>query len=97
MMYRNNKLLRLANEAPHCMCCLKHNDNDVVAAHANWSQYGKGMGLKSHDYNISFLCGGCHSNLDAGNWTREAQIAMWRDAHEKTIAWLFESGHLKVV
>lgn len=41
MMFRSPKLLAMAKEAPVCFGCGKANDGDVVAAHANWSEYGK--------------------------------------------------------
>lgn len=97
MIYRNPSLLKLARLAPHCMACQRRNDGTVVAAHSNQLRDGKGRGLKAHDYRIAFLDQGCHYEIDQGSkMSREERVAAWEDAHRRTIAWLFESGHLSV-
>jgi len=97
MIYRNQKLLRLAREAPHCMRCLRSNDGTIVAAHSNQLRDGKGRGLKASDYRIAFLDMKCHAEIDQGSrMSREERVTAWEDAHRETIGWLFESGHLAV-
>lgn len=97
-MYRNRKLLNLAKECPRCMACERPSDGTIVAAHSNQLRDGKGRGLKSHDFRIAFLDFECHAFLDQGAaMSRQQRIDMWEDAHRRTIAWLFESGHLEVV
>jgi hypothetical protein len=87
-MYRNKRLLELARFAPCMHCGIE--DGTIVAAHSNQLRDGKGRGLKSHDYRISFLCGNHHAELDQGYaMTRFERVQMWEDAHRKTIAWLF--------
>jgi hypothetical protein len=98
MMFRSPKLLAYAKDAPICMGCGKHNAGDVVMAHADWSEYGKGMGMKANDWAIAALCTMvCHPYVDTSSKaTREERKEFWRRAHVKTIDWLFESGRIKV-
>lgn len=95
MIYRNQELLRLAKDAPSCMACGKPNDGDIVAAHRN---QGKGLGMKVSDAMVAYVCSRpCHYDLDQGrDMTRDERRAFWDGAFIKTIAWLFESGHLIV-
>ena len=96
--FRSPKLLRYAKDAPRCMACGRHNSGDVVMAHANWSEYGKGMSIKANDWAVAAMCGQCHSELDQGSkMEKEERKEMWRMAHVKTLAWLFETGRLAVV
>jgi hypothetical protein len=93
--YRNPKLLKLAKDAP-CMNC-HIMDNTIVAAHSNQLRDGKGVGIKSHDYRISYLCSLCHASIDNNKeLSREERIELWEDAHRRTIGYLFTSGHLEV-
>ena len=95
LMYRNKKLLALARFAPCMHCGIE--DGTIVAAHSNQLRDGKGRGLKSHDYRLAFLCGAHHSEIDQGYaMTKFERVQMWEDAHRKTIAWLFENGHVEV-
>ncbi len=95
MIYRNRKLLDLADGAP-CMNC-GNQDGTVVAAHSNQLRDGHGKGIKAPDHKICFLCYRCHSELDQGrSMTREQKVELWEAAYRKTIGWLFESGHLIV-
>jgi hypothetical protein len=69
-----------------------------VAAHSNQLRDGKGRGIKAHDYRIADLCFGCHSELDQGAKLSKAErVEMWEEAHRKTMGWLFENEHLKVI
>lgn len=97
MIYRNAKLLRLAQDSPYCFGCGRHNDSTVVAAHSNQLRDGKGRGLKAHDYRIAYLCYACHQFCDSGKESRAARLELWEEAHRKTIGWLFDNEHLKVV
>jgi len=93
--FRSKKLLMSAKDVPSCMGCGADNVGNVVAAHANWSEYGKGMGLKAHDWAIAFLCESCHYGIDAGEMGRDEKKSSWAAAHAKTLEWLFETGRLK--
>jgi hypothetical protein len=94
MSYRNKKLLAHAKHSPRCFCCGVSNDGTVVAAHANGSEYGKGMGQKAHDWAIAYVCYTCHTEIDQGQQTREERKDMWLRAHIRTMAYLFDSGIL---
>lgn len=94
MKYRNAKLLKAAQDVPQCMGCGGTNHGNVVAAHANWSEYGKGMGTKAHDWAIAYLCHHCHSWLDEGRAPKDKKKAVWAHAHARTMEWLFETGRL---
>lgn len=102
--YRNRKLLDLAAESPFCWGCAAVNDGTVVAAHSNQLRDGKGKGTKAHDFRIAFLCYSCHMAVDEGRDPRtnerlclQQKLDLWEEGHRHTIAWLFLSGHLKVV
>lgn len=96
MNYRSRKLLDTARDCPRCMGCGRPNDGTVVMAHSNQSRDAKGMGIKAHDFRIAALCMRCHSEVDQGSLPREDRIALWEDAHRKTIGWLFEAGKVVV-
>ena len=95
MVYRNPKLLKLANGAP-CQLCGIQNDT-VVSAHSNSLADGKGKGIKAHDYRIAFLCHKCHYELDQGSkMSKEQRREMWEYSHRKTIGYLFENDLIEV-
>jgi hypothetical protein len=60
--YRNKKILQDAEGQPCQICGL--NDGTTVAAHSNIGRDGKGVGLKSWDCFIAYLCFGCHTDYD---------------------------------
>lgn len=96
MNYRSQYLLEKVRESA-CQHCGAQ-DCTVVAAHSNQLRDGKGKGIKAHDYRIAALCFKCHYDLDQGAaLTKEERREMWEEAHRKTIGWLFENGHLKVI
>lgn len=96
--FRSRKLLDAAKDAPVCFCCGKQNDGTVVMAHANWHEYGKGKGIKAHDWAVAAICYECHSQLDQGNtMSNEDKKHVWIRAHILTLAWLFDSGKIKIV
>ena len=96
MKFRSPKLLSYARDIPHCTGCAAENVGQVVMAHANWSDYGKGMGTKAHDWAVAALCDECHREVDSGSWPREVKREYWERCHRQTIAWLFETGRIKV-
>ena len=94
-MYRNNKLLKLAQQSPCQICGIE--DETIVAAHSNQLRDGKGRGLKAHDYRIAYLCHQCHTTIDQSNkLTKQQKEYEWEEAHRKTIGWLFEKGFIDV-
>lgn len=97
MTYRNKKLLDAARYAPYCMSCQRLNDGTVVAAHSNQQRDNKGVGTKSHDYRVAFLCARCHADIDQGSYMdKAAKAEVWEAAHRRTIGWLFDTGVLTV-
>jgi len=93
--YRSRKLLDSFRDAPRCFICGKANNGTVVGAHANWSEFGKGMGIKAHDFFTVAACNECHRLLDSGTLSRDDQKALWLEAWIKTVAWWFQSGKVK--
>lgn len=93
MTYRNPSLLKHAQFAPYCMGCGKHNDGTIVAAHRN---EGKGMGIKSSDAAIAFLCSECHHEYDNGkSMTKQERREFGNKAVANTLIWMIENKVLK--
>lgn len=64
-------------------------------AHANWHEYGKGGALKAHDWAVAAMCGTCHMEIDQGKgMSKDERKEEWRQAHVRTLEWLFETGRL---
>jgi hypothetical protein len=56
----------------------------VVPCHANWAEYGKGMGIKAKDIYTVPGCARCHAELDQGfSLTKEAKRAVWEWAYTR--------------
>ena len=55
-------------------------------AHSNQSRHGKGRSIKSSDIYVAALCGECHMEVDQGRGSRAERLAMWEDAHARTVA-----------
>jgi hypothetical protein len=103
-MFRSRKLLDLADGAP-CMHCCAHGRGNVVAAHSNWPEHGKGGSIKAHDCFVAFLCDRCHMWIDQdqggdplGVWssTAEDKRTAWQRAHDMTMLYLFQGGRVVV-
>lgn len=94
---RSRKLLDAANgEVCTWPGCGKQ-DGTTVAAHSNMQEMGKGIGKKSDDLFIAFLCYDHHYELDHGkNMTREQKQTHFLRAMAKTWKRLYERGLLKV-
>lgn len=93
-MYRSQKLLQSVREM-ECQLCGKF--GHTVPAHANWQQYGKGMGLKAHDWAIAAVCDGCHNLIDgrAGTLTDSEKHNLWNRAWLLTLHSWFVRGIIK--
>lgn len=90
--YRNRKLLDLA-KGQYCVEC-GIEDGTIVPAHSN---EGKGMGLKTSDSTVMFLCYRCHLEYDSGTMMgreEKRQFAFRNNA--KTLRLLFEQGAIDV-
>lgn len=56
----------------------------VVPCHANWSDYGKGMGIKAPDIYTVPGCARCHASLDQGmTLTKAEKRATWEWAYTR--------------
>ncbi|CAB3729020.1 nuclease domain-containing protein [Achromobacter piechaudii] len=56
----------------------------VVPCHANWSAYGKGMGIKAKDIYTVPGCFRCHQCLDQGfSLTNDEKRATWEWAYNR--------------
>ena len=88
--YRSQALRDLAAQVPHCMYsgCKATNRGQVVLAHSNRLQDGKGMSLKAHDVPC-FVCGACHRLID-----EEGREDIRLDATYNSVAWCLSEGHL---
>lgn len=87
---RSKKLLR-AVASLECQHCGRH--GCTQAAHSNWSEHGKGRGIKAGDQFTAALCITCHTNLDSGkDWTREQRQKVWGDAWRRTVRTLLARG-----
>lgn len=58
-------------------CCQCHAPPPSDVAHANWGQFGKGMGIKSDDEYTIPLCRACHKNLDTYVWQTREEAKAW--------------------
>lgn len=75
-----------------------HNSDTVVAAHANWLEYGKGMGIKAHDCYIAWACSSCHTEIDQGQrFSKQEKMELWRTGFERTILQMFLQDIIKVM
>lgn len=89
--FRNGTLLKLAKKSA-CMSCFR-DDGTVVAAHNN---KGKGMGFKSSDWEIAYLCHICHDLVDGrrGGMSAEERQKMFDLAHVRTVRFWHDRGIL---
>ena len=93
-MYRNKAFLRAVASLP-CQLCGK--EGETQAAHANWTEYGKGMSIKAHDCYSAALCVTCHSNIDQGSkLDYQERKELWEAAWRKTILVLFENSLIQI-
>lgn len=90
-MYRNQKLLDLANECSRCMCCgATVAPGAIVAAHSNHQRHGKGTGIKAHDICVAYVCNICHDLIDGRkhDWDPGYRSQRWHEAMANTLAWV---------
>src|SRR3972149_6637332 len=96
MTCRSSKLLAYAQYSPCCMSCKSPNVGQIVAAHSNRQEHGKGMSIKSSDAAIAYLCDGCHDHYDGrkGKLNKLECDSMFYKAALNTYVWLLETGKL---
>lgn len=95
--FRSRDLLNLAHAVKECQCCGRAAPYGCEPAHANWSEFGKGMGLKAGDHWTAALHHDCHVELDqGGNETKEQKRDRWLRAHINTMNLYWSRGCLRV-
>ena len=69
----------------------------VVWCHSNFSEHGKGYGIKAHDVFGFYGCSACHYWLDIGTTASadEKRYRLYR-AHARSLLLLIEKGIVKV-
>lgn len=88
--FRSKQHLKNVAELP-CQNC--YIEGQTQAAHSNWSEHGKGRGIKSSDEYTAALCQKCHTELDQGaRLTKEQRRMLWQMAWKRTVAKLKASG-----
>ena len=93
-MYRNHKLLKSARDQ---LCVMCGSMGSTTSAHCNELAF-RGMGLKSHDCLVAWLCQDCHDLVDGrtGYLTLEEKREMWRTAFIRTVIRWFEQSIIEV-
>lgn len=97
MNYRNRALLNLAYELDCTLRLDGCTGGTGEPAHANWAIWGKGGGMKAHDFAFASACRHCHMVIDQGSrLTAELREAYWLRGHVETMRQLWERGLLRV-
>lgn len=92
MTFRSEKLRRAVAEL-ECMSCGRH--GATQAAHANLSEYGKGMSHKASDAALMSLCTTCHTELDQGKTMDKFERRDFQQTMiARTLVRLIEEGRL---
>jgi len=88
--FRSKAHLRNVASLPCQHCGI---EGQTQAAHANWSKFGKGFGIKASDEFVAALCVNCHRELDQGMClSKEERQTMWDNAYMKTLSELQKRG-----
>ncbi len=66
--------LKQIRQVPCCSCFAPPPSD---ACHANWGEFGKGMGLKADDEYTIPLCRSCHQWLDQYKDLEREQAKLW--------------------
>lgn len=62
-------------------------------AHANWFYWGKGAGMKAHDFAFASACRACHMAIDQGSkLSGDMREGYWLRGHVETMRQLWERG-----
>lgn len=94
MTFRSEKLRRAVADQP-CMNCGR--EGCTQAAHANLSEYGKGMSHKASDAALMALCVDCHRELDQGKTMDKFERRDFQQTMiARTLTRLIEQGRLVV-
>ena len=101
MAYRSSELLRIAQHSPCQLCGLAAGQGDVVAAHIQGYRAhicGKGMGKKTDDCAVAFLCHECHTKMDTydGFKTPAQYSEFWLWLVYKTYRWMIARDYMQL-
>lgn len=101
MTFRSRSLLNLAHDMPCCAdfehVCVDH--NGCEPAHADWQEFGRGIGHKAGDHFFAAMCHNAHRMISAQinpPFTREERKSHWLKAYIRTQDWLWTNRKLKV-
>ena len=98
--YKNPKLRQAARDVDYCMHCGKPNDGTIIGAHYSGTdshKSGKGMGQKSRDSYLAYLCFQCHEYFD--NYHEQDKLLRQNQFYEaiiKSHEYLMMQGKLNV-
>lgn len=97
--YENKKLTGLAKRVP-CMFTFRHLCNGItMPCHANGLSWGKGVGLKSHDWAFASGCWNAHDAIDNKlnhTLTQDERHYYWLEAFVSTQTYIWENRMVKV-
>lgn len=75
-----------------------HDPSTTVWCHSNEQRHGKGRGIKAHDCFGAFGCSACHHWYDEDrSAARSEKAAVFREAFERTLIYLWARGLIGVV
>lgn len=87
---RSPKLLAAVRTLP---CQITGRTDGVEPAHSNWSQHGKGKGIKADDNRVAALHRSLHRDIDQGSHlSAEQRQQLWWLAHQRTVRTLLDQG-----
>ncbi len=97
--YRNRKLLDLAHQTSLCQFqlpgCSGVSLDGCIPIHADGIRYGKGIGIKSHDYYHVAGCNHCHRAYESLPKAEKQEV--FDPANMRTIALYFREGWIGVL
>lgn len=101
--YRNRRLLNLAHRVTECQfrspVCRGHSPHGCEPIHSDFSEHGKGMGIKASDDQHAAGCHDCHVWFGGKHLPRDELMAMFIEARQRTFAlyrkmkWLAKVGY----
>ena len=71
-------------------------NQNTVWCHGNKQRFNKGRSIKAHDYFGAVGCQKCHFWYDEGSAGSDAKEWAFIRAFERTVAYLWESGAIKL-
>jgi hypothetical protein len=95
-------LTDLAHESP-CFATMPHEcveSRGCDPAHNNWQAFGKGVGKKTSDWLVAFVCRNAHDILDGkvgkDTLSKELREYYWTEAFISTHDWLWNERLVRV-